>query len=69
LLAAIGPLQHAFSTFYREGFNSAVANSLVSAGAIVFVALIFLLDLSFTVWWPVFVIIGGLFMVTSRSRL
>lgn len=69
LLAAIGPLQHAFTTFRREGFTSAVANSLVSAGAIVFVALIFLLDLSFTVWWPVFVIIGGLFMVTSRSRL
>lgn len=67
LLAAIGPLQHAYSSFMREGFSNAVANSLVTTGAIVFVALIFLLDLAFTVWWPVFVIVGGLYMLTSRN--
>lgn len=69
LLAAIGPLQHAYSTFTKEGFTNAVANSLVTTGAIVFVALLFLMDLSFMVWWPVFVIIGGLYMLTSRSNL
>lgn len=69
LLAAIGPLQHAYSTFMREGFTNPVANSLVTTGAIVFVALLFLMDLSFMVWWPVFVIIGGLYMLTSRSNL
>lgn len=67
LLAAIGPLQQAFVAYRRDGFNNAVANSLVSAGTIIFVALIFLLDLAFTVWWPVFVIIGGLYMLTSRN--
>jgi len=68
LLAAIGPLQQAFSFYRKEGMGAAVANSLVSAGTIVFIALLFLLDLSFWTWWPIFVIIGGLYMMTSRSR-
>lgn len=68
MCAAIGPLQQAFSYYRKEGLSANVANSLVSAGAIVFVALMFLLDLSFWVWWPVFVIIGGLYLMTNRSR-
>lgn len=68
LLAAIGPLQQAFSFYRKEGLGVAVANSLVSAGTIVFVGLMFLLDLSFWTWWPLFVIVGGLYMMTSRSR-
>lgn len=68
LLAAIGPLQQALSFYRKEGFGSAVVNSLVSAGAIIFIALMFLLDLSFSTWWPIFVIIGGLYMMTSRNR-
>jgi len=68
LLAAIGPLQQAFSFYRKEGMGAAVANSLVSAGAIVFIALMFLLDMSFGTWWPIFVIIGGLYMMTSRNR-
>jgi hypothetical protein len=68
LLAALGPLQQAFSFYRKEGLSAAVANSLVSAGAIVFIALMFLLDLSFGTWWPIFVIIGGLYMMTSRNR-
>ena len=69
LLAAIGPLQQAVSLYRKEGMGAAVANSLVSAGAIIFIALMFLLDMSFGVWWPVFVMIGGLYMMTSRSRV
>ena len=68
LLAAIGPLQQALSFYRKEGFGAAVVNSLVSAGAIIVIAVMFLLDLSFWVWWPVFVIIGGLYMMTSRNR-
>lgn len=68
LLAAIGPLQQAFSFYRTEGLGAAVANSLVSAGAIVFIALMFLLDMSFGTWWPIFVMIGGLYMMTSRDR-
>jgi len=61
-------LQQAVSFYRKEGMGAAVANSLVSAGAIVFIALMFLLDLSFGTWWPMFVIIGGLYMMTSRNR-
>lgn len=68
LLAALGPLQQAVSFYRKEGMGAAVANSLVSAGAIVFISLMFLLDLSFGTWWPIFVIIGGLYMMTSRNR-
>lgn len=68
MLAAIGPLQQAFRQYRKEGLNAAVANSLVSAGAIIFISLMFLLDLSFWTWWPVFIIIGGLYLMTSRSR-
>lgn len=68
LLAAIGPLQQGIISYRREGMGAAVANSLVSAGAIIFISLLFLLDLSFWTWWPIFVIIGGLYMMTSRNR-
>lgn len=68
LLAAIGPLQQAFSFYRKEGLGAAVVNSLVSAGAIIVIALMFLLDMSFGTWWPIFVIIGGLYMMTSRNR-
>lgn len=69
LVAAIGPLQQAYAEYQKMGWTRVAANSLVSAGSIIFVALIFLLDLSFSVWWPVFVIIGGLYMLTSRSNI
>ncbi len=67
LLAAIGPLQLAYRCYQREGFGAATLNALVTAGSIIFIALIFLLDLSFGTWWPVFIIIGGLYMMTSRN--
>jgi len=66
LFAAINPLLNAWQTYKTSGFNNAVLNSLISGGTIIFIALIFLLDLSLGVWWPSFIIIGGLYMVTSR---
>lgn len=68
LLAAIGPLRQAVNFYRKEGLGIAVVNSLVSVAAIVFIALLFLLDLSFWTWWPLFVIIGGLYIMTSRTR-
>lgn len=68
LLAAIGPLQLAYRCYQREGVGAAMLNALVSAGAIIFVALVFLLGLSFGTWWPVFIIIGGLYMMTGRNN-
>lgn len=69
LLAAIGPLQQAYISFRTEGVGTSMFNSLISAAIIIFVALIFLADLSFKIWWPVFVILGGLYMMTNRSRV
>lgn len=68
LLAAIGPLQLTYRCYQREGFTAATLNALVTASSIIVIALIFLLDLSFGTWWPVFIIIGGLYMMTSRSQ-
>lgn len=66
LIAAVGPLQQAYVAYRREGFGPSVANSLVSAACIIFIALIFLLNLSLAVWWPVFVIVGGVYVMTNR---
>jgi peptidoglycan/LPS O-acetylase OafA/YrhL len=66
LVAAVGPLQQAYVAYRQEGMGASVANSLISAAFIVFIALIFLIDLSFFTWWPVFVILGGLSMMTNR---
>lgn len=66
LVLAIGPLQQAYVALRREGLGLPVANSLVSAASIIFVALIFLLDLSFFLWWPVFLIMAGLYVMTNR---
>ena len=68
LFAALGPLQLAYRCYRREGVGAAMFNALVTAGSIVFVALIFLLDLSFGTWWPAFIIIGGLYMMTNRNN-
>ncbi|WP_039913946.1 LiaF transmembrane domain-containing protein [Cellvibrio mixtus] len=68
LLAAIGPLQLAYRCYCREGVGVAMLNALVTAASIIFIALIFLLDLSFGTWWPAFIIIGGLYMMTSRNN-
>lgn len=68
LLAAIAPLQQAL-TFYRsEGLRAAAINRLASAGTVIFIALIFLLNLALGIWWPVFVILCGIYMMTGRNR-
>lgn len=68
LLAAISPLQQAWKIFGAEGLGFAVCNRLISAGAVIFIALLFLLDLSLKTWWPMFVILYGAYLMTGRSR-
>lgn len=65
LAAAINPLMNAWKSYQADGFNQITFNHLVSGSTIVFIALIFLLDLSISVWWPSFIIIGGLYMMTN----
>ena len=67
LFAAVGPLHLAYRSYKREGIGMAMFNALVTAGTIIFIAMIFLLGLSFGTWWPAFIIIGGLYMMTGRQ--
>jgi len=68
LLAAIPPLQSAFSQFQRSGWSGGVASSLISAGAIILLSLLFLLNLSLWTWWPVFIIVAGLMVISGRRE-
>ncbi|HKV97500.1 MAG TPA: hypothetical protein VJR90_08445 [Gammaproteobacteria bacterium] len=67
LIGAVGPLSYALHR-YREKrrFDGGVLHSLISAAAIIVVALMFLLNLDWTLWWPVFIIIGGLYMLANH---
>lgn len=65
LIGAVGPLVHAVQRYQRQGrFDGRVLHSLVSAAAIITIAAIFLLDLAWDRWWPVFIIFGGLWTVS-----
>lgn len=69
LVGAAGPLGYAVQRYRRHGgMDSAVLSSLISAASIIFVALIFLLNLPWNLWWPVFIIFGGLWMLTGNWR-
>lgn len=67
LLASLAPLSRALRLLVRSGWSMEVANALVSAAAIITLGLLILLDLSVLVWWPVFLIIGGLYMMTNKA--
>lgn len=67
LLAAFGPLSHAYDTYRTRGkIDAEAAYSLLVAGAIALVAVMFLLGLDWQVWWPLFVILGGLFALVRQ---
>jgi hypothetical protein len=69
LIAAISPLSQGLQRYRRVGtFDGAVLHSLLSAAASVMVALMFILDLSWARWWPMFVIYGGLYMLWRGHR-
>lgn len=69
LVAAISPLADAMQRYRRVGaIDGAVVHSLLTAAAIVMVALMFLLQLAWRQWWPVFVIYGGLCMLVRSPR-
>jgi drug/metabolite transporter (DMT)-like permease len=68
LAAAILPLSHALQRYRSAGnVDGVVLRSLLSATAIVVIALMFILELSWERWWPIFVIYGGLCLL-SRGR-
>lgn len=69
LIGAAWPLFDAVERYRETGvIDGEVLHSLFTAAAVVMVALMFLLQLSWQQWWPVFVIYGGLCMLVRDSR-
>ncbi|MGH8184271.1 MAG: LiaF transmembrane domain-containing protein [Rhodanobacteraceae bacterium] len=69
LLAAIAPLTRAWEVYRARGrVDAETAYFLLSAGAIVLVAVMFLANLDWAVWWPLFVILGGLYTLVPYRR-
>lgn len=69
LLGAIPSLAYAVQRYRSVGqADYRVLHSLLTAAAVVMVAVLFLLDLSWERWWPLFVIYGGLWMFVRGGR-
>jgi hypothetical protein len=69
LLGAVPSLGYAIQRYRAVGkVDGRVLHSLLSAAVVIMVALFFLLDLSWELWWPLFVIYGGLWMLVKDGR-
>ena len=69
LVAAVAPLTRAIELYRASGkVDGMVVHHLFVAGAIIVVAVLFLLDLDWGRWWPLFVILGGLSMLARGDR-
>lgn len=69
LLGASAPLTRAWEVYRARGNLDAEATYyLLSASAVVLVAVMFLAGLDWAVWWPLFVILGGLFTLVRRPH-
>ncbi|MEO8810946.1 MAG: hypothetical protein ABI386_11945 [Rhodanobacter sp.] len=69
LIAAAVRLAEAAQRYRDLGrIDGGVLHSVFTALVIVMVALMFILSLSWSVWWPVFVIYGGLCMLARGWR-
>jgi hypothetical protein len=61
LIPAVGSFASAFSMYRAEGkVSSAARGSLIGGFVLLAVAVMFLFDLDWGKWWPIFLIIGGL---------
>jgi hypothetical protein len=68
LIAAIGPLTQAGQAWRRAGgFDANVLHALTSTAVIVTISLFFFFSVSWNLWWPIFVIYGGLWAITRRE--
>ena len=69
LVAAIAPLTRAVDLYRSSGrVDGLVIHHLFVAGAVITVAVLFLLDLDWGRWWPLFVILGGCAMLGRGDR-
>jgi small-conductance mechanosensitive channel len=69
LTGAVWPLFDAVDRYRStRAVDGEVLRSLLTAAVIVMVALMFILELSWQRWWPLFVIYGGLWMLVGSPR-
>ncbi|MBS0193504.1 MAG: hypothetical protein JSR34_04595 [Proteobacteria bacterium] len=69
-LGAVPSMLRAIRRYREVGtIDARVARSALSALAPAMIATIFLLGLSLATWWPLFVILGGLFAMVPKSPL
>ncbi|HEX6613148.1 MAG TPA: DUF5668 domain-containing protein [Rhodanobacteraceae bacterium] len=69
LVAAVAPLARAIELYRASGrVDGMVVHHLFVAAAAAVVAVLFLLDLDWGRWWPLFVILGGLSMLARGDR-
>ncbi len=70
LVAAVAPLTRAYEVYRARGrFDAEAAHYTLTASGITLVAVLFLTNADWGVWWPLFVILGGLFtLVPHRHR-
>lgn len=67
LLAALAPLSRAYESYRASGnLDGCTIRHLTGAAFMVLVAGMFLLDLDWAVWWPLFVILAGVAMLVRR---
>src|SRR5215469_13851473 len=69
LLGAVPSLGVAAQRYQRTGqVDRLVLHALLSAACVILVASFFLLDLDWAMWWPLFVIYGGLWCLVGGNR-
>lgn len=69
LLGAIPPFTRAYEVYRAHGkLDAEGIHSALAGSAVVLVSVMFLAGLDWMTWWPLFVILGGLFMLVRRPH-
>lgn len=69
LLGAIPSCTRAYERYRALGkLDATGVHALLTGAAVVLVAVMFLAGLDWMVWWPLFVILGGLFTLVPRPH-
>lgn len=69
LAAALAPLTRAVEVYRARGrLDAEAAHFLLCAASVTLVATMFLLALDWATWWPLFVILGGLYTLVPYRR-
>jgi hypothetical protein len=69
LVVALAPLSRAWEIYRTTGdVNTGVLHHVISTAGVVMIAVMFLLKLDWSKWWPLFVILGGVYTMIGHNR-